>query len=164
MSWKSLLALTFCTAIVIPTYAQDSQTQSSTCTLADGKQVTVRFAPVAANSRIDLGKGKAWGPGNAPMYLFTETDITIGGTDLPAGAYSMYVIATGNKWILVVSKDVSSGTTYDDKQDLVRSQMGSEQVSESQPFSIVFAHMAPKQCSFQINYGKLTTTADFNEK
>jgi hypothetical protein len=164
MSWKSLLALTFCAAIFIPAHAQESQTQTSTCTLADGKQVTVRYAPVAANSRIDLGKGKAWGPGDSPMYLFTDTDISIGGSDLPAGAYSMFVIALGNKWTLVVSKDVSSGTTYDDKQDVVHSTMSSEQIPENQPFSIVFAHLAPKQCSFEINYGKLTTSANFNEK
>jgi hypothetical protein len=134
------------------------------CTLADGKQLTVRYTPVAANSKLELIKGKAWGPGDGPMYLFTEADVSFGGSNLSVGAYSMYVIPNGNKWTLIVNKDVSGGNKYDEKQDLARAQMGSEQVSELQPFSIVFVHLAPQQCSLQVNYGKLTTTAEFNEK
>jgi hypothetical protein len=167
MLWKSLLALTFCAAIVVPAHAQSStqsQTQSSVCTLADGNQLTVRYAPVAANSKIDLVRGKAWGPGDGPMYLFTEAEVSFGGSSLPVGAYSMYVVPNGNKWTLIVNKDVSAGGKYDEKLDLAHGQMSGEQVSEPQPFSIVFAHMAPKQCSFQINYGKLTSSADFTEK
>jgi hypothetical protein len=167
MLWKLLFALTFCAAIAVPASAQsatESQTQSSICTLADGKQVTVRYTPVAANSKIDLVKGKTWGPGNEPMYLFTEAEVSFGGSDLAVGAYSIYVIPNGNKWTLIVNKDVSGGNKYDEKQDLAHTQMNSEQVSDAQPFSIVFAHLAPRQCSLQINYGRLTTTADFNEK
>ncbi len=157
----------FCAAIAVPAHAQsstESQTQSSICTLADGKQVTVRYTPVAANGKIELVRGKAWGPGDGPMYLFTEAEVSFGGSSLPVGAYSVYVIPNGNKWTLIVNKDVSTGDKYDETKDLAHSQMNSEQVSDAQPFSIVFAHLAPKQCSLQINYGKLTTAADFNEK
>jgi hypothetical protein len=167
MSWKSLFALIFCVAVVIPARAQgsaESQTQSSICTLADGNQLTVRYAPVAANGRIDLPKGKAWGPADAPMYLFTDTEVSFGGASLPAGAYSMYVIPNGNKWTLVVNKDVTAGNKYDETKDLARAEMNGEQVPDPQPFSIVFAHLTPKHCSFEINYGKLTTSADFIEK
>ena len=167
MGWKSFLALIFCAAVVLPACAQsstESQTQSSVCTLADGKQMTVRFTPMAANARIDMGKGKIWSPGDAPMYLFSEAAASIGGTDVPIGAYSMYLIPNGRKWTLIVNKDVTAGDKYDEKQDVVRAEMSGEQLIDPQAFSIVFVRPADKQCSLQIIYGKLASSANFDEK
>ena len=166
MGWKSFLVLIFCAAIVIPVPAQGSagsQTQSSVCTLADSNQMTVRFTPLPANARIDTGKGKVWSPGDTPMYLFSEAASSLGGSDVPVGAYSMYLIPNGRKWTLIVNKDVT-GDKYDEKQDVVRAEMSGEQLLDSQAFSIVFVRPAPKQCSLQILYGKLALSAEFNEK
>lgn len=167
MGWKSFFALTFCAALAVPACAQspaEAQTQSSVCTLADGNQMTVRFAPVAANARIDMGKGKVWTPGDAPMYLFSDAASSIGGSDVAAGAYSMYLIPNGRKWTLIVNKDVTAGDKYDEKQDVARAEMSSEQLIDPQAFTIVFVRPAAKQCSLQIIYGKLVSSAGFNEK
>jgi len=167
MGWKSFLVLIFCAAITVPARPQsatESQTQSSVCTLADSNQMTVRFTPLPANARIDMGKGKIWSPGDTPMYLFSEAASSLGGSDVPVGAYSMYLIPNGRKWTLIVNKDVTAGDKYDEKQDVARAEMSSEQLLDSQAFSIVFVRPAPKQCSLQILYGKLALSADFNEK
>jgi hypothetical protein len=167
MGWKSFLVLIFCAAIVIPAHAQSAtgpQTQSSVCTLVDSNQMTVRFTPLPANARIDTGKGKVWSPGDTPMYLFSEAAFSLGGSDVPVGAYSMYLIPNGRKWTLIVNKDVTAGDKYDEKQDVARTEMSGEQLLDSQAFSIVFVRPAPKQCSLQILYGKLALSADFNEK
>ncbi len=119
---------------------------------------------MAANARIDMGKGKVWSPGDAPMYLLSDTASSIAGSDVPVGAYSMYLIPNGRKWTLIVNKDVTSGDKYDEKQDVVRAEMSSEQLIDPQVFNIIFVRPAAKQCSLQIVYGKLALSADFNEK
>jgi hypothetical protein len=42
--------------------------------------------------------------------------------------------------------------------------MNVAKISEGQPFSMVFAHMAPKQCNIRIYEGKTGTWAEFLEK
>lgn len=136
--------------------------QMSACTFEDGGQVTVRYD--SAQVRGDrLPDGRAWSPGDTPMYLFTSTAIRLGDTQIPIGAYSMYVIPEKHTWTLVVSKDVNS-KKYDATQDLARGQM--ELGSLDQPEKMVdvaMGHTAPKQCSLRLYYGKTGAWAVFKE-
>jgi hypothetical protein len=53
----------------------------------------------------------------------------------------------------VVNKKVDKGV-YDAQQDLVCVPMDEGQISNPQPFSLVVAHVAPKQCNLRIYQGK----------
>jgi hypothetical protein len=99
------------------------------------------------------------------MLLFTQTPLTAGRADIPTGAYSMYIVRHKDDWDLVVNRNVSAGDKYDKKLDVVRLDMLSGQLSESQKeFTVFFGHTEPKQCNLRIYYGKRGTWAEFKEK
>ncbi len=86
------------------------------------------------------------------MTMFTNTPVTIGGKDLPIGAYTLFVIPDKKTWTLIVSKSTDTSGKYDEAEDLARipMQLGELPNPESQ-FSIYFAHAAPDQCSVRFD-------------
>jgi hypothetical protein len=150
--------------LLIPAVAQQA-TRGSTasCTFQDGKQMSIQYDNSASVKNANLSSGKMWTPGDKPMVLFTQTDLTIANTQIPVGAYSVYLIPGKDQWMLVINKNVKPGE-YNPQQDLVRAPMDVAKISESQPFSMVFAHLAPKQCNIRIYEGKTGTWAEFREK
>ena len=67
--------------------------------------------------------GKVWRLGSdEATLLVTEAPLEIAGTEVPAGAYSLYMLPdeTGTSK-LIINKQVGQwGTNYDEKQDLAR--------------------------------------------
>ena len=150
--------------LVIPAGAQQSAVDSTaTCTFQDGKEMSIQYDKSASVQKANLAQGKVWTPGQKPMVLFTQTDLTIANTQIPVGAYSLFMIPGKDRWTLVVSKNVKPGE-YNPQQDLVRVPMDVAQISEPQGFSLVFAHMAPKQCNIRMYQGKTGAWAEFHEK
>src|SRR5260221_11134982 len=107
--------------------AGSAPTSTPTCNLDDGRQVYVRYNPVA-NTKERPSNGKPWTPGGAPMTLFTEAQLSLGSSMIPIGAYSVYPIPAKDHWTLVVNKNVTSGSTYDEQQDIARTAMETAQV------------------------------------
>jgi len=138
-----------------------SEPSTASCNLDDGRQVYIRYNPASAKDKIT--NGKPWAPGGTPMTLFTEAQLTFGGSTIPIGAYTVYPIPA-KQWTLVVNKNVTPGSAYDEKQDLARSQMETDQVSESaDTLEVAFAHSNSK-CTLRIYFGKTASFADFIAK
>ncbi len=150
-------------------FAQDAttpQNMAATCTFEDGRSLTVRYSSANTEHRRELQNGKVWSPGEVPMLLFTEVPITVAGVELGVGAYSMYVIPDKGKWTLIVNKNITAGTQYDEKQDLARTTMGLGQLPTvaDQP-RVSFNHVSAKVCSLRVDFGKTGAWADaFMEK
>jgi hypothetical protein len=133
--------------------------QTTVCQFSDGSQVTLRYAETPAHGN-DL-PSRVWSPGESPMYLFTSTALKAADTVIPPGAYSVYVASEKQRWTLVVNKDVSS-KKYDAAQDLARLPMDRGTIDEpSKQVNLAFGHIAPKQCSLRIYYGKIGAWAVF---
>lgn len=99
------------------------------------------------------------------MLLFTQAPLVADKTDIPMGAYSMYIVRGKDDWTLVVNKNVDAGSKYDKHLDVVRVGMLMGQLSEPQKeFTVFFGHTEPKQCNMRIYYGKSGTWAEFTEK
>lgn len=143
--------------------AQDGGSSTTTCNLDDGRQVYVRYNPVAANKEKP-SNGKAWAPGGTPMTLFTEAQLTLGSSVIPIGAYTVYPIPARGDWTLVVNKNVAAGAAYDEKQDLARAQMETAQVDQSaSTLEVAFAHVGAK-CALRVYIGKTASFVDFTAK
>jgi hypothetical protein len=140
------------------------QTATATCTFADEKEMSVHYEMGTSAPKKPLPTGELWPSTGSPMYLFTQAELTIGNVEIPVGAYSMYVIPDKNKWTLVINKQVTAGAAYNQQQDLVRVPMELGHLSEPQPFSVAFGHMAPKQCNMRIYYEKIGVWTEFDEK
>lgn len=153
------------TTLLLPVAAIAQEADNSvltSCTFADQMEISARYVP--APSKAKLPDGKVWSPGGAPIVLFTQTEMTAGGATLPVGAFRAYVLPVKGSWTFIISKDVN-GKTYDPAQDVVRIPMQSGSLSSAaDPYTLVFAHDAPQQCSLQLYYGKNGYWVEFKEK
>jgi hypothetical protein len=159
----AISAVLFCGLVISAAGQQNAVDSTATCTFQDGKQISIQYDKNASVQKANLESGKVWTPGQKPMVLFTQTDLTIGDKQVPVGAYSLYLIPGKDRWTLVVNKNVKPGE-YNAQQDLVRAPMDVAHITQAQPFSLVFAHMAPKQCNIRIYEGKTGTWAELHEK
>lgn len=149
--------------LMLPALAQQGVNSTATCTFQDGKEISIQYDKSASVQKANLSLGKLWTPGQKPMILFTQADLTVGNSQIPVGAYSVYLIPGKDRWTLVINKNVKPGE-YNPQQDLVRVPMDVGQISEPQPFSLVFGHMAPKQCNMRLYESKTGAWAEFHEK
>jgi hypothetical protein len=144
--------------------AQSNSNQSSTsCNLEDGRQVYIRYTPVQAKQE-KISNGKPWAPGGTAMTLFTEAQLNLGSSMIPVGAYTVYPIPARGNWSIVVNKNVTQGSAYDEKQDVARAQMETAQVeSSTDQLEVAFAHVG-NRCSLRVYIGKTASFVDFNAK
>jgi hypothetical protein len=150
---------------ISPAAAQSTNpsTSSTTCNLEDGRQVYVRYVPVPTNKE-KISNGKPMMPGGVPMTLFTETQLLLGTSTIPIGAYTVYPIPARDHWTLAVNKNVTPGAAYDEKQDIARAPMETAQVAQpSDALEVAFAHVGT-HCTLRVYIGKTASFADFTAK
>jgi len=145
-------------------FSQQSEPSSTaSCNLDDGRQVYIRYNPVTTKTD-KAPNGKPWTPGGAPMTLFTEAQLSFGGSTIPIGAYTVYPIPAKDKWTLVVNKNVTPHSAYDEKLNIARAAIETDQVSQaSDSLEVAFAHTGDK-CTLRIYFGKAASFAPFTAK
>jgi len=160
---RSVVAILSLSTLAAIGSAQSEPSSTASCNLDDGRQVLIRYNAVSGKSE-KVSNGKPWTPGGAPMTLFTEAQLSFGGATIPIGAYTVYPIPAKDKWTLVVNKNVTAGSAYDEKQDLARAPMETDQVSTaSEALEVAFAHVGEK-CTLRIYFGKTASFAPFTAK
>ena len=103
---------------------------------ADGKTVTLDYSSPRAKGRKIFGElvpyGQVWRAGaNEATTITTDTALTVGGKNVPAGTYTLFTIPNADKWTLIISKTTKNdkggplwGTNYaGEGQDLARADM-----------------------------------------
>src|SRR5437588_4132995 len=107
--------------------ARPSPAAKASCTLADGKSITVDYSSPRAKGRKIFGEivpyGQPWRTGANEATTFVATaDLMVGGQHVPAGKYTIFTIPNKDKWVLIVSKKTGEwGIPYPGAdQDLVR--------------------------------------------
>jgi hypothetical protein len=137
-------------------FAQDAQTY---CNFEDGNQVTIQYHP---NVKEEPHNGRVWAPG---ITLYVQVPLTLGGSTIPLGAYSVYLIPDKKNWAIIVNKNVTAGAAYDSSQDVAKGQMEVGEIPQpTKELQLSFAHMAPQQCSLRVYYQKAGAFVDFMEK
>jgi hypothetical protein len=126
MAWERTL-------ITIPFERNDrihpvSPLDSATITIA-GKTVKIRYSRPFMRGRVIWGTlvpfDSVWRTGaNAVTSLWTDGEITIGGTAIPRGSYSLYSIPSERGLLLVVNRQVPGPTPeYQPALDIARISM-----------------------------------------
>ena len=161
-----LITLSLPAAAATPAQADSTDpTATVTCDFDDGKEITVEYNNSVMADKDLPRNGKVWLPAGSPLTLFTQVALVLNHVELAVGAYSMYVIPNKKEWTLIVSKNVTSPKTYDEKQDLVRASMELGGVnSPPRRLQVSFAHVAPKQCSIRLYYETTGAFVEFNER
>jgi Protein of unknown function (DUF2911) len=157
----SFMGIIVCSAALL---AQNAPTSSAVCTFTDGNQISLRYdEPSVAKEPLPMGK--VWMPDGVRMDLFTQTSLNISNTIIPPGAYAFYFIPAKDSWTFVINKNVTAGAAYDAQQDLARKKMETEKLEDPAPqLNIYFGHLAPKQCTMRVDYGKVRAIGDINEQ
>jgi hypothetical protein len=111
---------------------QERQPRGSAAAAVGGKKVSIDYGRPALKGRSldellkQLPPDRIWRAGeNQVTTLTTEGAISVGGTTVPAGKYSVYVHAgEGNAWALVLNKDpgVPLGKIYDKAPDNMKNE------------------------------------------
>jgi DUF2911 family protein len=130
----SVLSLLLCCALMVAAQQDKSKRPSppaqATWDLGGGKSVTIDYSSPRAKGRKIYGElvpfGQVWRTGaNEATALVTPVDLTIGGTTVPAGSYTIFTVPNKDKWSLVISKKTGEwGTDYPGQSnDLARVDM-----------------------------------------
>ncbi len=159
--WRAV-AISLLFAPCLSAQSGGAASSTTTCNLDDGRQVYVRYNAVSGKEKPP--NGKPWAPGGTPMTLFTEAQLQLGSSLIPLGAYSVYPIPAKDHWTLVVNKNVTPGAPYDEKQDIARASMETDQVDQAaEALEVAFAHVGAR-CTLRIYAGKSASFADFTAK
>src|SRR5947209_8405718 len=132
-----LTLLSFATAVFVPAQmnAEDktkrpSPPASAECKFSDGKTVKIDYSSPRAKGRKIFGDlvpyGKIWRTGaNESTTFVTDSDIVVGGQNVPAGNYTIFTVPETDNWTLVISKKTGEwGTDYPGRsEDLTRAPM-----------------------------------------
>lgn len=175
MRCAMILALTLAASGSLA-WGQDSTSTNpgpatASCNFSDQQQLAVQY------QKLDLGKkakdfigrqvpyGTVWEPGKQPLTLFTNSAVSIAGSNLPIGAYTMYFIPDKKQWTLVVSKNTNRSAAYDQSKDVVRAPMEIGQLPSPEPeFSVYFAHTGPKECTMRVDIAGTRAWVPFEQK
>lgn len=161
--WLMCCAILF---VVSPTIVagapqeSDSTLQQSICTFEDGKGLRIQYA--ASNDKPV--NGKVWTPGNKGLSLFTDTEITIGNTTLPIGAYGLYVIPGKQNWTLLVSRDMKSATDFKESEVVAKISMETGDMGHDVESKVSVGRLQPKVCAVRVYAGHFMAWGEIHQK
>lgn len=187
---RSFLALALLALVVVPAAAQESGLRAplSTRVVFTLPLATARVqgqpAPTPKLVSIDYGQphargrnvptelatdGTIWRTGaNSATTLRTETDLVIGGRDVPAGAYSLFTIRENGQYFLIINSNTGQwGTQYDAARDFARVPLRARtrtEVQESMQIVMVPVDAQSARGVLNISWGLLELSADWSAK
>jgi len=141
------------------------------CKFSDGKTITVNYSSPRAKGRKIFGGlvpyGEVWRTGaNEATTFVPDTNLTIGGKDVPAGSYTIFTIPNADKWTLIVNKKTGEwGIPYKYESDeLVRADMQVSKTSAPvENFTISFHEMGTG-CHMYLDWENTRATIEISEK
>ena len=151
------------------------------CKLPGGKTVTIDYSSPRAKGRKVYGEagassqegtplvpyGQMWRAGaNEATTFVTDTNLTVGGTSVPAGSYTIFTVPNADKWQLVISKKTGEwGTPYPGPgDDLTRIDMKvSKLPSQLENFTIAF-DQSGAACTLRMDWETTRASVDIASK
>ncbi len=106
--------------------------------------------------------GKPWRTGANAATKITFTDaVTIGGTKLDSGSYTIYTIPNQQQWSVIFSKGKAypGGEGFKETDDVVRVNANPAKLRQSvETFTMQFANIKPESCDLQMMWGSTAVT------
>jgi hypothetical protein len=150
--------------------SRPSPAAKASCTLADGKTITMDYSSPRAKGRKIYGGlvpyGEVWRAGaNEATTFVTTGELMVGGTHVPAGGYTIFAIPNKDKWTLVVSKKTGEwGTAYPGaSEDLARIDMKASTLPAAvENFTIAFDKTA-SGCTLRMDWETTRASIDISK-
>jgi hypothetical protein len=152
----AMFALLFTNAQTLTT-PQPSPTQTVKQNFSLGA-IELNYSRPAKKDRKIMGDlvpfGKVWRTGaNAATTLTFSDDVSIGGKEVKAGKYGLLTIPGADKWIIIITKDitVNQPSLYKQENDVVRVEVKPVTTPFTiENFTINFADITGNSCNIEL--------------
>ena len=141
------------------------------CKLSDGKTIHIDFSSPRAKGRKIYGGlvpyGQVWRAGaNEATTLVTDTNLSIGGKDVPAGTYTLFTVPNEDKWTLVISKKTGEwGVPYPGEgDDFARVDMQASKLGSPMENFTISLKPSGSACNLQMDWESTRASVDLTEK
>jgi hypothetical protein len=141
------------------------------CKFSDGKGVKIDYSSPRAKGRKIFGGlvpyGQVWRTGaNEATTFVADTDVTVGGQNVPAGSYTIFTVPEADKWTLVISKKTGEwGTDYPGpSEDLVRVPMTVSKTSAPVENFMIGFEQGGNKCTLHIDWENTRASVDIVKK
>ena len=180
----AVIGILFALTIVATAQAPDKSKRPSPpgtadCKFADGKTIHTDYSrPYMKGRKIYGGLvpyGKVWRTGaNEATTFVTDTDVTINGTAVPKGSYTIFTVPAEapSKWKLIINKatgewgvNKQEGYTYD-ATELGRIDMNAATALDApvEQFTISYVNKGADTCTMNLDWEKARVSVDVKEK
>jgi Protein of unknown function (DUF2911) len=177
MKQKLAVLIAFLLTITILTLAQQDKSKrpspaaNAQCQFSDGKSVKVDYSSPRAKGRKIFGDlvpfGQVWRTGaNEATSFVTDTNLSAGGKDIPAGNYTIFTVPAPDKWTLIINKKTGEwGIPYKYESDeLARADMSVSKTSGPvENFTIAFDQKG-NACTMRMEWENTRAQVDLSEK
>src|SRR5271165_1906952 len=166
MKMRFALVVLLLPVLALLACAQDANKRPSPpaqalCKFSDGKTIKSDYSSPRMKGRKIFGGlvpyGEVWRAGaNDATTLVTDTNLNLGGKDVPAGSYTIFVLPNADKWVLIISKKTGEwGIPYPGAaEDFVRVDMTVSQLpSPTENFTIDFDQTG-STCAMHMDWEK----------
>jgi hypothetical protein len=166
-----LVSLALC-LMSLAAFSQDDKSKrpsppaSATCTLGNGSTISIHYSSPRAKGRPIYGSlvpyGEVWRTGaNEATTFDLSGDVVVGRTKVAKGKYTLFTIPEKDKWVLIVNKQTGQwGTEYDQKNDLVRIDIGQKSLPAAvENFTISFESKGGS-CGLQLDWATTRAFVD----
>jgi len=175
---KTAFAILLVVAACVTSYAQQDESKrpspaaQAQCRFSGGKTITVDYSSPRMRRRKVFGElvpyGKVWrtGANEATTFVTDESLITVGGTNIPAGSYTIFTVPDPDKWTLIINKHTGeSGIPYKyESEELARVHMSVTRLSSPvENFTILFDHTGGS-CTMRMSWENTQASIEFTEK
>ena len=146
-----------------PPLALPQASQAATASQRIGlTDVTVTYHRPAVKQRTVWGDlvpyDQVWRAGaNENTVLTVSTPVTVGGQQLPAGAYGLHVIPTKNDWTIILNKESTAWGSffYDQTTDAVRFTARPQPADFQEHLAYTFESPAPASVTLLLHWEKV---------
>jgi len=164
--------------VCVSSSAQEDQSKrpsppaQAECKFSDGKTITVNYSSPRVRGRKIFGGlvpyGEVWrtGANEATTFVTNESLVTVKGTNIPAGSYTIYTVPNTATWTLIINKHTGQpGTPYKyESEELARVPMPVTKLSAPvENFTIAFDHTGGS-CTMAMSWENTKASLDFAEK
>jgi len=135
-----------------------------------GAALSVRYSRPAMRGRLIFGNvvpwNQVWRTGaNQATVLESSADLTVAGTAVPAGKYSLWTIPSPTGWKLIVNKNAGQwGTDYDAQYDLARVDMTVETLPQAVEQFTIAIEPKGKRGVLKLEWDKTRASIPFSAK
>ena len=135
-----------------------------------GANLSVRYSRPSTRGRVIFGNvvpwNQVWRTGaNQATVLETSADLTVAGTAVPAGNYSLWTIPSPAGWKLIINKNSGQwGTDYDAQYDLARLDMKVEGLPQPVEQFTIAIEPKGKRGVLKLEWDKTRASIPFSAK